>query len=99
MKRDVFLLAKDPDNDCRNIIYHRGGTLKVYVYCLDIEHFEPNPNELQFYTQNHKETLAFETCDYDMEDPGLVIEAIRWYARYIDNPEMEIYAEDPRTAN
>ncbi|MBC7914340.1 MAG: hypothetical protein H7Y07_09480, partial [Pyrinomonadaceae bacterium] len=39
--------------------------------------------------------LAFETSGYDGSDPLLVIEAIRWYADYIDNPKMEILAENP----
>lgn len=97
MKRDVFLLAKDPEDDCRDMVFHRGGSLRLYVYCLDKENFEPNPDELQFYGDNNGEVLAFETKQYDLEDPGLVIEAIRWYARYIENPELEILAEDPRT--
>jgi hypothetical protein len=96
MKNDVFLLAKDADDDCRDMIFHRDGTLRVSVYCLDEESFEPDPNELQFYGDNNGELLAFETLGYNMEEPGLIIQAIRWYANYVGNPEMEILAEDPR---
>ena len=41
--------------------------------------------------------LVFETVGYNGEDPGLIIEAIRWYASYIQNPGLEILADDPRT--
>lgn len=96
MKGDVFLLAKDPENDCRDMIFHRGGTLRMRVYCLSDEGFIPDPDELQFYADNNGELFAFETMGYEMDDPGLIIEAIRWYARYIGNPEMEILPDDPR---
>ncbi|MDF3078563.1 MAG: hypothetical protein K0S09_2452 [Sphingobacteriaceae bacterium] len=94
---DVFLIAEDPENECRDIIFHRGGSLRMRVYCLSDENFVANPNELQFYADNSGELLAFETYNFDIDDPGLVIEAIRWYAKYIKNPEMEILPEDPRT--
>lgn len=97
MRNDVFLLAKDADNACRDIIFHRDGTLRVRVFCLDEEDFQPDPGELQFYADNNGELLAFETYGYNMEEPGLIIESIRWYANYLDNPEMDISAEDPRT--
>ena len=97
MMNDVFLLAKDVDNVCRDIIFHRGGSLRVRVFLLKEKNFFPIPHELQFYGDNNGELLAFETYGYNMEDPGLVIEAIHWYANYLDNPEMEIMAEDPRT--
>lgn len=93
---DVFLMAKDTENDCRNMIFHRGGSLRIRVYCLEDEAFIPNPDELQFYADNKGETLAFETHNFDIDDPALVIEAIRWYAKYIKNPSLEILPEDPR---
>jgi len=99
MENDIFLLVKDVENICRDMIFHRDGTLRVGVFCPDEESFEPKPNELQFYGDNNGELLAFETRGYDMEEPGLIIEAIRWYANYLGNPEMEILAENPRSEN
>ena len=96
MKNDIFLLAKDAENGCRDMIFHRDGSLRVCVYCLEEDIFELKPDELQFYGDNNGEFLAFETRGYNMEEPGLIIQAIRWYANYIGNPEMEILAEDPR---
>lgn len=94
---DVFLIAKDPENDCRDMIFHRGGTLRMKVYCISETEFTANPDELQFYADNNGELLAFETDNFDIDDPGLIIEAIRWYAKYIKNPDIEILPEDPRT--
>ncbi|WP_256012364.1 hypothetical protein [Desertivirga xinjiangensis] len=95
MDQSVFLLVKDSHNPCRDVIRHRDGDLRINVFCLDKEEFEPNPSELQFYGNDHGQLLAFETSHYDGNDPLLVIEAIRWYADYIENPRMEILAENP----
>ncbi|HEY1024060.1 MAG TPA: hypothetical protein VGE26_02760 [Sphingobacteriaceae bacterium] len=96
MAPDVFLLLKDRENVCRDIIYHRDGTLRINVVCLTDEEFHADPDEIQFYGEDRGEALAFETVEYNGEEPALIIEAIRWYANYIRNPEMEILAEDPR---
>lgn len=95
MDQSIFLLVKDSKDDCRDVIRHRDGDLKVRVYCLSKDEYEPEPSELQFYGNDNGEILAFETIGYDGSDPLLVIEAIRWYADYIDNPKMEILAENP----
>lgn len=96
MDHTVFLLVKDPNNACQDIIRHRDGSLRIRVYCLGKDKFEPHEDELQFFANDSGDLLAFETSDYDGDDPLLVIEAIRWYAEYIGNPKMEILAEDPR---
>ncbi len=97
MDDSIFLLVKDPKNPFRDIIRQRDSDLRIIVYCLKDENFEANPEELQFYANNNGTFLAFETSDYTGKDPIAVIEAIRWYADYIDNSKMEILAEDPRT--
>jgi hypothetical protein len=96
MDESIFLLVKDTNDPCRDIIRQRDSNLRILVYCLQTDHFEANPNELQFFAENNGETLAFETSNYDGEDPIAIIEAIRWYADYIDNPRMEILAENPK---
>ncbi len=92
----VFLLVKDPNNSCRDVIRERDGNLRILVYCLNKETFIPQSEELQFYGENIGTVLAFETSGYDGGDPLLIIEAIRWYADYINNPRMEILVENPR---
>lgn len=94
MENPVFLLAKDTENECRDMIFHRDGSLKIRVYCLDNNRqMQYDADELQFFADNKGEKIFFETVGYYPEDPGLVIEAIRWYAKYIGNPEMEIESE------
>ena len=97
MRHDIFLLLKEPDSPCKDIIYHRDGTLRIGVYCLDAGGFTANYEEVQFFADDHGEMLVFETMGYNGEEPGLIIEAIRWYASYIQNPGLEILADDPRT--
>ncbi|WP_207425845.1 hypothetical protein [Pedobacter sp. SYSU D00535] len=99
MDQSIFLLVQDSHDPCRDVIRHRDGNLRIKVFCLNREEFEPDPGELQFYGNDNGDLLAFETSGYDGSDPLLVIEAIRWYADYIDNPRMEILAEDPRISD
>ena len=93
MEAPIFLLAKDPESDCRDLIFQRDGDLRVKVICLNNQPYISNPDELQLYADNNGEKLLFETIAFDHEQPGLVIEAIKWYANYIGNPKMEIEAE------
>jgi hypothetical protein len=94
MESPVFLLAKDPENDCRDLIFQRDGNLRLKVICLEDQEWHLNPEEMQLYAKkNNGEQLVFETIDYNHQEPGLIIEAIKWYANYIGNPEMEIEAE------
>jgi hypothetical protein len=93
MENPIFLLAKDQENECREIIFHRDSDLRIKVICPDNKDWHLNPDELQLYADNKGERLVFETIDFRPDEPGLVIEAIRWYAQYIGNPELEIEAE------
>ncbi len=97
MDQSIFFLVQDPHNPCQDVIRHRDGNLRIRVCSLETYDFDPNDDELQFYGDDNGELLAFETIGYDGADPLLVIEAIRWYADYIENPKMEILAEDPRS--
>lgn len=99
MEHPIFLLVHDSQSPCREIIRQRDGNLRICVFNLDKDHYEPNDDELQFYGTHNDVVLVFETSGYDGTDPITVIEAIRWYADYIDDPQMEILAENPRNYN
>ena len=93
---NVFLLATDPHDACRDVIHSRDTELKVKVFCLDHEKFVPNVNEIQLYGYANNKLYAFETINITPEDALDVVSAIQWYANYIDCPGMEILPEDPR---
>lgn len=93
MESPIFLLAQDPEGTSREIIFHRDSDLRIKVIFADDTDWTVNPDEMQLYADNKGERLAFETIDFRPDEPGLVIEAIRWYAHYIGNPELEIEAE------
>ena len=95
MKSNVFLLVTDPNNNCRDIIRSRDSGLRIKVYCLDEEPFEPNPDEIQLYGDNHGSRLAFETDDIIADEALDMAAAIQWYAEYLGYPEMEIMADEP----
>jgi len=96
MDHNVYLLATDPKNPCRDVIHSRDTGLKVVVICIDKETFEPNPSEIQLYAYANSKLYAFETINITPDDALDVIDAIQWYAEYLDYPEMEILPEDPR---
>jgi hypothetical protein len=96
MDHNVFLLATDPNDPCRDVIHSRDTTLKVKVYCVSNENFIPDPTEIQLFGYADNKLYAFETINITPDDALDVISAIQWYADYIDFPDMEILPEDPR---
>ena len=96
MDSNVYLLATDPNNPCRDVIHSRDTNLKIRVFCLDKEPFSPDSNEIQLYGYANNLLFAFETINIVADDALDVVGAIQWYADYIDYPEMEILPDDPR---
>jgi len=96
MEYNVYLLATDPKNECRDVIHSRDTDLKIKVFCLDKERFSADPNEIQLFGYADGKLYAFETIDIKAEDALDVVGAIQWYAEYLEFPEMEILPEDPR---
>jgi len=99
MDLNVYLLATDPNNPCRDVIHSRDTHLKIRVFCLDDESFSPDRGEIQLYGFGGKKLYAFETINIMADDALDVISAIQWYAEYIDCPNMEILPDDPRQGN
>ncbi|RFZ81849.1 hypothetical protein DYU05_18695 [Mucilaginibacter terrenus] len=96
MDYNVYLLATDPNDPCRDVIHSRDTNLKIRVYCLNYDQFTPNDGEIQLYGYAHDKLYAFETINIAAEDALDVVGAIQWYADYIEFPDMEILPEDPR---
>jgi hypothetical protein len=97
MNHNIFLLATDPNNPSRDVIHARDTGLKLRVFCLDEEPFVPNSNEIQLYGKGGGNLFAFETIGIASEDALDIVEAIQWYAEYINCPDMDIAPEDPRS--
>jgi hypothetical protein len=96
MDQNVFLLATDPNDPCRDVIHSRDTTLKVKVFCVSEENFTPDSNEIQLFGYADSKLYAFETINITPDDALDVISAIQWYADYIECPKMEILPDDPR---
>jgi hypothetical protein len=96
MDYNVYLLATDPKNPCRDVIHSRDTGLKIRVFCLDDEQFNPDGNEIQLYGYANDNLFAFETINIVADDALDVVGAIQWYADYVNCPQMEILPEDPR---
>lgn len=96
MDNNVYLLATDPHDPCRDVIHSRDTTLKVKVFCVTEETFLPNSNEIQLYGYAKDKLYAFETIHIIPDDALDIVSAIQWYAKYIHFPDMEILPEDPR---
>ena len=85
MDHNIYLLATDPKNPCRDVIHSRDTGLKVKVFCVHDESFIGDANEIQLYGYVKDKLYAFETVNINSED-----------ALDIDYPELEILPEDPR---
>jgi len=96
MDYNVYLLATDPHDACKDVIHSRDTNLKIRVFCLDNEEFDPNNSEIQLYGYADNKLYAFETINILADDALDVVGAIQWYAEYIDCPLMEILPDDPR---
>jgi len=96
MEHNVFLLATDPNDPCRDVIHSRDTSLRVKVFCVTEENYTPDSNEIQLFGYARKKLYAFETLNITPDDALDVISAIQWYAQYIDYPDMEILPDDPR---
>ena len=96
MDYNVYLLATDPSNPCRDVIHSRDTGLKIRVFCLNEDRFSANESEIQLYGYAKDKLYAFETINITADDALDVVGAIQWYADYIECPEMEILPEDPR---
>lgn len=98
MHDNVYLLATDPKDPCRDVIHSRDTELKIRVFCVTEEDFAPDADEIQLYAWADKKLYAFETVNINPDDAMDVVNAIQWYADYIDYPAMEILPDDPREA-
>jgi hypothetical protein len=95
MSDEVYLLLTGSDQD-PDIIYSRNTHLKIKVYALNKMPFEAEDNEIQLYGYINQSLVVFETVDIQADDALDMIAAIRWYANYMNFPEMEILPDDPR---
>ncbi|RYY32809.1 MAG: hypothetical protein EOP46_18060 [Sphingobacteriaceae bacterium] len=96
MDHNVYLLATDPKDPCRDIIHSRDTSLKLRVICLDKDTYVADDNEIQLYGYIESKLYVFETININAEDALDVVGAIQWYAEYTGFPDMEILPEDPR---
>ena len=97
MDQNVFLLATDPKNPCHDVIHSRDSGLKVKVTCITSDKFKADFNEIQLFGYAGNYLYAFETIDITAEQALGVLDAVKWYACYIEHPDMEILPEDPRS--
>ena len=79
----------------KDIIGFWDGMLRIEVTRFITVPFKPNINEIQFYGDDNGVPLAFETLGYNDEGRELILGAIKWYAEYINYPEMQVSSKYP----
>lgn len=89
----TYSLLEDQERD---IIVHAETGLRVHVFGLEVDDYQSTPGELHVFGDDHGEWLAFETEGWNGEHLDLISQAVLWYARYLDYPQMQIQTEDPR---
>lgn len=93
MPAERYFLLEDEE---RNVIVHGESGLRVNVFGLDADRYEPTEGEIHIFGEAYGEWLAFETDGWTLEDVGIISDAVLWYARYLGYPEMQITETDPR---
>jgi hypothetical protein len=93
MQTETYFLLDDQDRD---VIVHGQTGLRVNVFGLEVDQYQPTAGEIHIFGEAHGEWLAFETEGWTMEDLSVISGAVLWYARYLDYPEMCVSEEDPR---
>ncbi|GAA4326449.1 hypothetical protein GCM10023149_29280 [Mucilaginibacter gynuensis] len=88
-----YFLLNDQERD---VIVHAETGVKVNVFGLEVDQFQPTRGELHIFGDDHGEWLAFETEGWNGEHFEVIQQAVLWYARYLDYPQMSIQTEDPR---
>jgi hypothetical protein len=83
----------------RDIIVHVASGIRVKVFGLEVDEYVPDQNEIHVFGDDHGEWLAFETEGWNGEGLDIISQAVVWYARYLDYPQMQIMTEDPRPVN
>lgn len=80
----------------RDVIVHDETGLRINVFGLEVDDYHPTTGELHIFGDDYGEWLAFETENWNGEHLDIISQAVVWYARYLDYPEMTIVTEDPR---
>lgn len=78
------------------MIHARESGMKLRVFCLDNEPFDPDGGEIQLYGRGGGSLYAFESVNITEDTALEIVDAIQWYARYIDCPDLNVTADDPR---
>jgi hypothetical protein len=92
LANNYFLL----EGQNRDVIVHGATGLRVNVFGLEVDRYEPTDGELHIFGDDHGEWLAFETEGWSAEGLEIISGAVKWYAQYLDYSEMQISEEDPR---
>jgi len=95
MDYNIYLLATDPNNPCRDVIHSRDTRLKIRVFCLNEESFNPDSNEIQLYGYAQKKLYAFETINIAADDALEVVSEGRPAYGDVILEILLIYAKKP----
>ena len=96
MYSTTYALLENEDHD---VIIHDATGIRVHVFNLEVDTYIPTQGELRIFGDDHGEWLVFETEGWNGEDLDIITQAVVWYARYLDNPHMQIQEDDPRPVN
>jgi hypothetical protein len=79
----------------RDVIVHGETGLRVNVFGLEADQYQPIAGELHIFGEARGEWLAFETEGWSAEQLGVISGAALWYALYLEYPQMQISEIDP----
>lgn len=81
----------------REVIKDHLSPVTVNIYRLANESFAENPEMMTCYGSDLGSFLAFESA-YIVENLPTITEALKWYCKAINYPDMQFHVDDPRGA-
>lgn len=79
----------------RPVICNRYTPMRLEVFNLEDQTFTAPAGKLVFFGDDHGTSIAI-VAMYERTRIKEITEALKWYAVYLDYPEMHITTEDPR---
>jgi hypothetical protein len=83
------------DNRGQDIICFWDSELRIRVTSLTGSPLFLDPKELVFYGDDNGTPLVFQTIDYQGQDTEIILDAIKWYAEYLEYPDMIVSKDNP----
>ena len=79
----------------RPVICNKRTEMRLEIFNLEDESFAAAKDQNVFYADDHGTPIAI-VVHYDISNDEEIARAVKWYANYLDYPQMDVSLDDPR---